>query len=285
MRNIQIYLVRFSLLILLISVLAACNNDNKKKVSKSNVDTIKDFSEDRLDEAFDKAVIVFYSLPSPIETARLFKRAGATFDESILNPTSKSESYLTNKALALNLGIYGADLSYTNLFDQTQFTVDYFATTQKIAEHLGITEVINDTTINLLKENINDRDYVMGVISDVFMNSQSYLKENHRPEVATLIVAGGWVEGLYLGSQLANSNVKNSEAIMSAVADQQLSADDLLNLLNVYKENKEIKNVRNDIILIAKLLKVLKSANGKINATNFTKFTQLLAQIRTKYTD
>ncbi len=275
------------ILLFAISIIAllhfSCNNTTNNKKS-ANIDTIKDFSEDRLDEAFDKAVIVFYSLPSPIETARLFKRAGATFDESLLNPTSKSDSYLTNKALALNLGIYGADLSYANLFEQSQITVNYFAITKKISQKLGITEVVNDTIINLIKENINDRDYVMGVISDIFMNSQSYLKENHRPEVATLIVAGGWVEGLYLGTQLAVRS-KDQTALMNAVADQVLSAEDLQNLLEVYNENADIKLVKKDITKLIELLRAVKSENGKINTQKFTELVNLVESIRTKYTD
>jgi len=272
-----------ALIILFLTIFWSCqNSDNNKK--QSNVDTIKDFSEDRLDEAFDKAVIVFYSLPSPIETARIFKRAGATFDESILNPTTKSENYLTNKKIALNLGVYGADLSYSNLFDQSQITVNYFATTKKLAQNLGITEVISDTTINLLKENINDRDYVMGVISDVFMNSQSYLKENHRPEVASLIVAGGWIEGIYIGSQLANES-KDRKSLIEAVADQRLSAEDLINLLNVYENNKEITGVKNDVNKILKLLQQVKNNEGQINKEKFKELIDFVAKVRTNYTN
>jgi len=272
-----------ALIILFLTIFWSCqNSDNNKK--QSNVDTIKDFSEDRLDEAFDKAVIVFYSLPSPIETARIFKRAGATFDESILNPTTKSENYLTNKKIALNLGVYGADLSYSNLFDQSQITVNYFATTKKLAQNLGITEVISDTTINLLKENINDRDYVMGVISDVFMNSQSYLKENHRPEVASLIVAGGWIEGIYIGSQLANES-KDRKSLIEAVADQRLSAEDLINLLNVYENNKEITGVKSDVNKILKLLQQVKNNEGQINKEKFKELIDFVAKVRTNYTN
>jgi len=272
-----------ALIILFLPIFWSCQNSNDQK-KQSNVDTIKDFSEDRLDEAFDKAVIVFYSLPSPIETARIFKRAGATFDESVLNPTTKSENYLTNKKIALNLGVYGADLSYSNLFDQAQITVNYFATTKKLAQNLGITEVISDTTINLLKENINDRDYVMGVISDVFMNSQSYLKENHRPEVATLIVAGGWIEGIYIGSQLANDS-KNRKSLIEAVADQRLSAEDLINLLNVYENNKDILSVKSDVNKILKLLQQVKDEEGNINEEKFSELINFVAKVRTNYTN
>ncbi|MCK5539216.1 MAG: hypothetical protein KAI79_20505 [Bacteroidales bacterium] len=271
------------LAILFLMSIIACNTTETKNNSSVNVDTIKDYSEDRLDEAFDRAVIVFYALPSPIETARLFKRAGATFDETILNPTSNCETYISNKSLALNLGIYGADLSYSNLFDQSQIIINYFATSKKLAENLGILEAINDTTIEMLKSQITDRDFVMSVISDIFMNSQSYLKENNRPEVATMIVAGGWIEGLYIGTKLALDESKNQNHMVEAVADQNFSISDMLNLLSVYKDSPDIKSINNDFEAIKNLLSNVRDEEDKIDMIKFNELAEKVIQIRNSY--
>jgi hypothetical protein len=260
----------------------ACGNNDEKN-NKAVADTIKDYSLDNLDEAFDRAVIVFYALPSPVETARLFKRAGAPFDETLLNPTSNFEKYFNTRAMALNLGIYGADLSYANLFEQAQITLNYFATTKKMAENMGILEAVGDSTLEALRNNITDRDFVMGVISDVFMNSQAYLKENNRPEVATIIIAGGWIEGLYIGTQLAVTKAENQEPLINAVADQNLSINDLLNLLMVYKDHNDVKSIIKDVETIKKHLSVIKNAEGKVNMDDFKKMTDEVARIRNAY--
>jgi len=53
-------------------------------------------------EAKEKAQKVFYSLPSPIETALLLKRAGAKFNDEYLNPIDNSTKYTSTKKMALN---------------------------------------------------------------------------------------------------------------------------------------------------------------------------------------
>ena len=62
-------------------------------------------------EDIKKAEKVFQALPSPLESAMLIKSAGAGFDQKLLNPVSNVNNYVTNKSMALNLGIYTCDLS------------------------------------------------------------------------------------------------------------------------------------------------------------------------------
>ena len=81
---------------------------------------------------------IFYSLPSPLETAMILKRAGAKYNEEILNSADNTSRYNTNKSMALNLGIYSTDLSYASLFDQTQASIRYMTASKKMAEGLGI---------------------------------------------------------------------------------------------------------------------------------------------------
>ncbi|PKP20943.1 MAG: hypothetical protein CVU05_07940 [Bacteroidetes bacterium HGW-Bacteroidetes-21] len=56
-------------------------------------------------DEFNKAKQVFYSLPSPIETAMLLKRAGAKFNPQFLNKVENLANYTTNRSMALNLGV------------------------------------------------------------------------------------------------------------------------------------------------------------------------------------
>jgi hypothetical protein len=38
----------------------------------------------------------------------------------------------------VNLGVYGADLSYAAMFDQKQVTMEYFASAQNLAKQMGV---------------------------------------------------------------------------------------------------------------------------------------------------
>ena len=83
-----------SLLVLLavIFLFNYCASDGKKKSVEDDIDESIELDEELVDD-FNQAKTVLYSLPSPIETIMLIKRAGATFSEEYLNPTENSSNY------------------------------------------------------------------------------------------------------------------------------------------------------------------------------------------------
>src|SRR5664279_4739999 len=72
-------------------------------------------------------------------------------------------NYVTNKSMALNLGIYTCDLSFASLYEQTQLIVDYMNAAKKMADGLGILKAIDQSQIDKLEENINNSEVIMGV--------------------------------------------------------------------------------------------------------------------------
>jgi len=180
---------------------------------------------------------VMLSLPSPIETAMLIKRAGAKFNEELLNPTSNAANYTTNKSMSIAMGIYGADLSYASIFDQTQTVMKYMATSKKIADALGLLSSIDQNIIKRMESNVNDRDSIIRIISETFMNSNSSLKEDNRPALAALILTGGWIEGLYIATQVTKSS-KDKE-LVDRIVDQRLSFNDMTKLLEQNSDNPD----------------------------------------------
>lgn len=215
----------------------SCNNDNSK--SKLN----KDLEiETNLANDLNKAKQVFYALPSPIETAYLIQSTGVSYNVDLANSTEKVDSYVTTMQKALNFGVYGADLSYASLFNQTQTTIQYMATAKKLAEELGIMDFVQKDIVERVESNINERDSLMEIITDGFTTANEYLKDAGRAEVAALIVAGGWIEGLYLATSLAGLT-ENNNRLVDLVIDQRLSLSILLRLLDNYKELDNVDTV------------------------------------------
>lgn len=89
-------------------------------------------------EDIKQAEKIFYTLPSPLESAMLIKSAGALFDDNLLNPIENARNYNTNRSMALNLGIYTTDLSFASLYDQTQLIINYMNVAKQMADGLGI---------------------------------------------------------------------------------------------------------------------------------------------------
>jgi hypothetical protein len=186
---------------------------------------------------------IFNALPSPLESAMLIKSAGATFDLDLLNPTEAVSRYSTNMAMALNLGIYTCDLSFSSLYDQTQLVIDYMNAAKKMADGLGILDAINEETINRLEENVNNRDVIMDIVSETFMNTNSYLTDNEQPAIASMVLVGGWLEGLYIATQLVDVEDFDSNSLVGRIIDQKLSVDIMINLLEDNNDHPAIPGI------------------------------------------
>ena len=241
------------------TLFVGCNGDG------SNVeDQIEDSvsTDNNLDE-FNKAKQVIYGIPSPIETAMLMKRAGAKYNQDYLNPLKNLGNYTTTKSMALNLGVFSTDLSFASMFDQSQASIKYLSASKKLADDLGILNAIDKTIISRMETNINNRDSLMEIISETFMNSNSFLKENDRAEIAAIILAGGWIEGLYIGTQVASNTASNKELI-ERIADQRLSLNTLLSLMGEYKEDPNIKAILPDMERLKAIFDKIQTSSSKM---------------------
>ncbi len=242
MRNVYFSIVLLAAGIFPLFLFNACNSCNRQSEDEKTEQKILESVplNQQLMEDFNKSKLIFYSLPSPLETAMLIKRTGVGFDRSLLNPVESISQYQTNLKMALNLGVYSADLSYSSLFDQSQTTIEYMGNAKKLAENLGIMGSVDESTIRKLEENMNNRDAVMDIISETFMSSNAYLSENNRAATSVMVLAGGWIEGLYLATQLACNDQENNKRLMDRIVYQKLSLYTLLNMMESYDKDPHV---------------------------------------------
>jgi hypothetical protein len=255
-------------LILVISLFTGCKGG--KKASQEEAPISPPIDNTAVLKDIKQAEKIFNALPSPLESAMLIKSAGARFDGSLLNPVRNVSSYVSSKAMALNLGIYTCDLSFASLYEQTQLLLDYMNAAKKMADGLGILDAIDQEDIDKLEENINNSDVIMEVVSQTFMNSNSSLEDSGRSSTAATVLVGGWVEGLFISTQLIDMKEFNGNKLVTRIIDQKLSIDILLELL---KSNTGDPAVDELIVQVAKLKGVFDKI--KINTSNVrTEFDQ-----------
>lgn len=250
---------------MIITMLAGCSSQGGTKktdevtVDQSEIDTkaVKDLSQVKN---------IFYSLPSPLETAMLIKTAGAKYNEELLNPIRNVDNYNTSKSMALNLGIYTTDLSFASLFDQTQTAIKYMGNAKKLADKMGILDAIDNNTIARLEENVNNRDVIMDIISETFMSSSAYLSDANRKGQAAIVLVGGWIEGLYIATQLVgNASIKDNK-LVQRIVDQKYSLDIVMHLLDSeeVKDNPDIASVKNEMVELKKIFDKITITPSKI---------------------
>lgn len=226
--------------------IASCGSGgDKQRESEITLDMTE--IDQELFEDIDEAKKIFYSLPSPLETAMLIRSAGAQYDAELLNSVDNARNYTTNKSMALNLGIYTCDLSFASLYDQTQASISYMGAAKKMADGLGILDAIDEKTIEDLEENINNRERIMDIVSETFLNSSAFLKENDRAALSAIVLVGGWMEGLYIATELVNRGTFENNKLVIRIVDQKLSLEIVMKLLEENQSNPDVAGLIEEI--------------------------------------
>jgi hypothetical protein len=167
----------------------------------------------------------------------LIQKSGAQYNKTILNGTDKANSYSTKFQKCLNLGIYGADLGYTTLYDQTQDALLYFKVTNALANDLGLSSAFDKNLIERFQKNLGTKDSMLSLVSVAYRASNDFLKNNERNEEAALIIAGGWVETLSFAVNVMKT--KGNEDVKRRIAEQKNTLNNLIALLSAYQGNEE----------------------------------------------
>ncbi len=229
----------FSVILIIFIVMLGCesNNSNKEDLMDNDIDLNVDTT--GRSAHVKRVKKIFYNVPSPIEMTSLMQRAGAEFDPSVLNSYDKVSRYTSVNDMALNLGVYGSDLSYTRIFDQIQTTVNYLSSIKDLSEGLGIPQDKGSFAVSRIEENINNRDSLLQIIAETYSAADEYLKENDRGSTAALIIAGGWIEGLYIAVNIVGEEGNYNQEILTRIAEQKYSVDNLIELMSVYENEDE----------------------------------------------
>lgn len=186
-----------------------------------------------------------FSIPSPIQTAFLLKSTGTNYSKDMLNSPSKVTSYATNFKKAINLGVYGADLSYVTLYDQTQDAISYLTAINTIAEEIGVNNAFDVGLIKEFEKNIGDSDSLLDLVSTAFKSSDRFLKKDNQNDIGALILAGGWIESLYFTTNAAN--ITNNQEIIKRIGEQKTTLYNLINLLMPFNQNQEFIPLINNL--------------------------------------
>jgi hypothetical protein len=231
----------FSLLLGFSILLASCGESTDQKTTQPPVQTTLDSAEVARMKELEK---IFFSIPSPMEMSSLIKEKGYQFDQNKLIATSNVDQYTGESRQAVMLGVYGADLSYTAIFDQKQMTMEYFAAAQKLARSMGVDGALTNDLIERLDKHQENRDSMLHIVSEAYADLNGYLKENQRIEVSAMIVAGGWIEALYLSTIYGNDG--NTD-LRQRIAEQKYALNNLMSYLDKFGDTTSLKELRSDL--------------------------------------
>lgn len=183
------------------------------------------------DDDMNRSRTILYTLPAPVEVAQMIKGSDVRFDDQLLASLGRADGYTSNLKMALNLGIYATDMSMAGMFGQSQRMVDYLGTLNGLTRRLGIMKVLDEETLSKLERYDLTRQAALSLISEVYMNTNQYLTENNRMNIAATVMTGAWVEGLYLALNLVNPD-KLTPDIVGRLVAQKLTVATMLGVID-----------------------------------------------------
>ncbi|MCD6018875.1 MAG: hypothetical protein K0S53_1996 [Bacteroidetes bacterium] len=173
-----------------------------------------------------------FSVPSPMQTALLIQKSGVAYDKSILNAGNKNGQYSSDYSRSLNLGIYGADLGYVSMYNQTQDAIGYLGAVKTLADKIGVSSAFDQTTMKRISDNISNKDSMLVLVGIAYRASDAYLKTNKRTEISSLILTGGWIESMNFS--ILAYNKKPTDEIKYRIAEQKQA---LLSIIELIKSH------------------------------------------------
>jgi hypothetical protein len=186
-----------------------------------------------------------FNLPSPLEAAFLIEEVGGLFTEELLNPDIDAGNYTTKKAQAMNLGIYGADLGYSLIYNQSQSVSNLLATCKKLGSEIGISPALYTTLMKRFEGNMENRDSLLLTVTQLNSLSDEYLKENESEDVSALIFYGGWIGSLYFNTQLVDQ--LGNERLRARIGEQKNSLENLIGLIGQVNIDGDLDDIVNDL--------------------------------------
>jgi hypothetical protein len=206
----------------------ACKPDKDGETEQSNV------SKEEIDTS---AVLLKYNetlftVPSPYQATRQLEKNDIALNKNLLNSIDNYKKYNTSFKQALNIGIYGTDLGYLNVYGQSTDCISYFTAIKKLSEDLGIKGAIDAVKLKKIEKNLQSQDSLLYYMSSTYRLIDSYLKKNDRKEIGALIIAGGWIESVYILSQAVLES--NNRDLINRLGEQKHPLNNLIELLSSY---------------------------------------------------
>jgi len=208
-----------------------CNQNVQKKKSE-DVDLKQDNT-----SVYVKYKNSFFCIPSPHQAALIIKKNNIQYNKSILNPAGNYSYYISSAKKALNIGVYGTDLGYMNIFNEHEGSAAFYSAIKKLTADLKIDNNLNADILKEIETNYQNPDSLLSYLSYLYLNYNEELNNKSKPEVASLILTGGYIESLYF---LTHSYyISRKQELYDFIAKQQNPLENLIKILSPYYNYSE----------------------------------------------
>jgi len=258
------------LLILSITGVTSCKNRTDKK-EKMVLKEQKGMIEDQIQKNV-------YPLPNSADVIRMLTDLEVGYNLGISNDVDNAKKYYTSAARSINLGVYGADLSYATLYNMDQKVIDYMDAIRTIANDLNMAKIYNAPLYDSIKKNFDNKDRLVKILTGAFDETYAYMSDNDQQVLALMVVGGAWVEGMYLTCNV-NEAAYSVYGISKVLIEQKKSFELFIDITKPYLDDP----ILSDFIKTLEPIKnVYAGLTSSLTDQNIKDITAAMTIIRTK---
>ncbi len=220
-----------SLGLLFIILLSACNNQPAPVEEEFVVEqSVKESTEVKE---------VIYSMYLPTDMTDLFDKSGSNFNPEMPAPVNTLPLYTNPEQIAVMLGIFGVDLSYMKILQQKAMAAEYYTAIKVLAANLELPDKIFEASSKKLEKNLGNQDSLAAVIESVYAETDQFFRESGNDNLASISLLGGWVEAMYIGVSIYESEQGN-KAMAHKLLQQKFTLNSIYSILSNHQESLRV---------------------------------------------
>jgi len=219
-----------------------------------------------------------YPLPTSANVIKMLTELEVGYIIGIANPVENTKKYFSSTTRALNLGVYGADLSYATLYNMQQEVINYLNAIRALSNELNMSKIYNEELYDKIKVNFDNRDVLVSTLTSAFNDTYAYLSENDQQALALLVVGGAWVEGMYLTTHVSEAAYQVA-GISKVLLEQKKSFDLLIEICQPYATDPSVSDF---LKVLEPVKQVYAGIETSLSEQNIKDITKVITDVRSK---
>jgi hypothetical protein len=219
-----------------------------------------------------------YPLPTSAEVIKMLTELEVGYIIGISNPVQNSKKYFSSSTRAINVGVFGADLSYATLYNIQQEVINYMDAIRLLANELNMSKIYNEELYTKIKQNFDNKDELVKILTSAFNDTYAYLNDNDQQPLALLVVGGAWVEGMYLTTHVSEAAYQVA-GISKVLLEQKKSFDLFLEITKPYANDPSVSDF---VKLLDPVKKVYEGIGTSLTEQNIKDITKVIVGVRSQ---
>jgi hypothetical protein len=217
-----------------------------------------------------------YPLPTSASVIKMLTELQVGYIIGISNPVENSKKYFSSSTRAINLGVFGADLSYATLYNIQQEVINYLDAIRSLSNELNMSKIYNEDLYARIKQNYDNRDELVKILTSAFNDTYAYLSDNEQQPLALLVVGGAWVEGMYLTTHVSEAAYQVA-GISKVLLEQKKSFELFLDITRPYINDPSVGDF---VKLLDPVKKEYETLGTSLTEQNIKDITKVIVGVR-----